>query len=135
MGHAGVGRIPQNGETGDARIQPAKHVEPLRAELRRHERVAGYVSTRPRQACDQTNTDGIAVSIKNDGNRGSSLLCRKSGRGADRHNDIDPLSHQICCKFLQSFSAAFGWSPIDYKILTFHITGFVELAREGCSEK
>ena len=84
---------------------------------------------------DQPNTDGIAIGTKNDGYRAGGLLGCKSGGCADRYNDIDVLSHQVCRKILQPCSVAFGRSALNDEVLPFHVTHFLKLAHKRHGEK
>jgi hypothetical protein len=133
--HPRIRRIPQNCKPRNSRIQPAKHVESLRAQIRSHEGVAGDVPPWSREARDQTNADWIAVGTKNDRDRTGRLLGGKSCRRPDRHNDVDPLSHQVHGQLRQPINISVGSSAFHDKIRPFDVTELVELAYESCKEK
>jgi hypothetical protein len=108
-----------------------QQLQALRAQVRRHKRIASQISTRMGETCDQADADRIAGSAKDDRDCGRGLLCRKSGWRTGGYNDIDLVADQFCSQFIQTFSIAFCRFSFQDKIFAFHIAKLRELASEG----
>jgi hypothetical protein len=133
--HTGIGRIPQDRKPGNSRIQRAKYFETFGAQLWRHQGITGYISARPCETRDETDTDGITDGSEHDRDRIGGLFGCKASRRPDRHYDIYILPDQICGESLQPLDVTFRELALDDDVLTLQITEFRELPREGRDKK
>src|SRR5262249_43511078 len=132
--HARIRRIPENRNAGNYRRQRVKDIETFSAQVRRHQRVAGYISSGPGKGGHQTHSDWIAHGAKNDWDCAGSFLSGKPRWRPSRYNDVDLLVHQVCRKARQEFDVSSRRLALDDDVLSLHITELHELAHEGHGE-
>src|SRR5262249_20209732 len=104
----------------------------LRYQFRVQKAHAGNVATRPIEAGNETQSNGVADRRKNDGNRRSRFLGRKGRRRAacrkeHRHSQVNEFSRQR----RQSIIVTFRPAKRDRQILTFDKPRFAEASTEG----
>jgi hypothetical protein len=75
----------QQTETGD---RLAQKFDPLASKIGRHERKAGDIAARTRQARDEASADRVPGRHEDDWDHPCCLLCREDRRGSRGNNDI-----------------------------------------------
>ena len=105
----------------------------LRDQFRVQKTHAGNVATRPIEAGNETQANGVIDRRKDDGNRRSRFFGRKGRRRSTsrkeyRHSQVNEFSH----KRRQSIIAAFRPAKRDRQILTFDKSRLAEALTKGC---
>jgi hypothetical protein len=99
-----------------------QELEPLGAELGRHQRKAGDVAARTRKARDDAVADGVGAHRHHDRDRARRVAGRQHRRRREGDEHVDLHFHELCRKRRHVLELAFAPADLEPVILALGVT-------------